>query len=144
MRYGLFAVAVLFFTGCGDVDDTSAPEYEEKVIDLRVEGSSHTVRVDGADEVAVIRRSGQRVPLSEWMAEIGDRHGIDLSDRIDPNSDELTITLGGAGDLERGHQERPEDDPSADLRETEAGTACPEDCLHCPEDNAFLCAQLCQ
>lgn len=144
MRYLWIAVTALALAACGEVEDTETQSYEERVIDLRVADQSHSVSVDGASDVTVIRRDGQKVPLPDWMADLGQRHGINLHDRVDPNRGRLTIRVGDADNI-GSERERPESDPGAGLRaDDNAAAACPETCQHCPEDNAFLCAQLCR
>ncbi len=144
MRYLWIAVTALALAACGEVEDTET-QYEERVIDLRVADQNHEVSVDGASNVTVIRRDGQKVPLPDWIADLGQRHGVDLSERVDPDHGKLIIRAGGPLDVGEDRQ-RPESDPGGDLRvdDEQANGACPESCQHCPEDNAFLCAQLCR
>lgn len=144
MRYLWIAVTALALAACGDVDNTETQTYDKQVIDLRVADQSHEVSVEAANDITVVRRDGKVVPLPEWMADLGQRHGVNLHDQIDPNNGRLTIRAGGPNDI--GHErQRPDEDPGAGLREDEpTAGACPETCQHCPEDNAFLCAQLCQ
>ncbi len=144
MRYLWIAVTTLALAACGQVEDGETQSYEQNTIDLRVADQSHEVAVDGAQDVNVVRRDGQVVPLNDWMADLGQRHGINIHERLNPDHDRLTIRAGGPSDI--GEQQQVQGDGPADgLDDEQAGVgACPETCLHCPEDNAFLCAQLCQ
>ncbi len=143
MRYAMIAMVALLAVACGDVEDTNtAPELGAQTLDLRVTEAAHTVRVSAADNVSVIRRNGQVVSLGEWMDSVGRTHGIDMDNRLDPEG-ELTIVVTESGDFQRERKRPSDDGPLAGLEETEQEGACPENCVHCPEDSAFLCAQLC-
>ncbi len=143
MRYLWITVTALALAACGDVENTETQTYDKQVIDLRVADQAHEVSVDGANDVTVVRRDGRVVPLPVWMADLGQRHGVNIHEQIDPENGRLIIRAGGPNSV--GEEiVRPDDDPVAGLDEDDPAGACPETCMHCPEDNAFLCAQLCR
>lgn len=143
MKALLIAGAALLAAACGEVETTESPSTETQTIDLRNSGT-YTVATgygDTENEVLVVRANGESVPFGDWKRLVTNLHGVNLA-RFGTQDGHYVIVTDPTGEMTDDDAQLIARDERIEGSERSAA-ACPEDCLHCPEDNAFLCAQLC-
>jgi len=141
--------AVLFLGACGgaETDGESAalltPDGEMTEVtslDLTEDGRTYVidVRDDGrvAGDVTVNTRRGI-FALSKWVDEVRRGHQLPVLS----SDDGEFILLTDLGDI--AEDNTPENLARKAREQARTGANCPEECLHCPEDNVFLCQSMC-
>ncbi len=138
----VFAVAAFAFA-CGDIDDTTPdPSVTgEQVFDLNEEGRTYVVegaRADGqVPVIEVVRRSGDVESFTAWSGRVRAHAGVQVGDGNNPFR--TIVVSNPTGEVSEFDAREQYYNHVPD----EQGAACPPTCLHCPEDNAFLCMALC-
>lgn len=140
--------AVLFLGACGgsETDEGAAVVgndgqlTEVKTVDLTADGRTYAVDVRddggvGAD-VSVHSHRGD-FTLAAWVNEVRLSHNL-----AELTSDDNTfIILTNVNDIV---EDKNPTDMAREAREQARNSAnCPEECIHCPEDNVFLCQSMC-
>ncbi|MFZ4736482.1 MAG: hypothetical protein ACOYM9_11085 [Bradymonadia bacterium] len=138
--------AALALTACGGTegDDTGAQRVDENgsmavtTLDLTADDGAYVVDVRGdgsiADDLVVRQVTGQR-PAREWFDDV--RVHLNIAE-FQGGSQIVLVT----GQFDR-ENESPESVAERARNGENAERPCPEDCLHCPEDNVFLCQAMC-
>jgi hypothetical protein len=141
--------AVLFLGACGggDTSDEGAAIVgndglltETKTVDLTADGTTYAVDVrdDGgvAGDITVRSHRGD-LRLGEWLRDVRISHNL-----AELTSDDNTlIVLTNVNDL--AEDATPTELAREAREQARNGANCPEECLHCPEDNVFLCQSMC-
>lgn len=140
--------AVLVLGACGGEDsDTGAALLgnngeltEVKTIDLTADGRTYVVNVreNGgvSGDVTVNSRTGT-YQLDTWVDRVAVSHGRGTLTSDDGAFIVLTNIYEVAEDL------TPEDLAREAREQAHSQANCPEECIHCPEDNVFLCQSMC-
>lgn len=139
-KWLLAGAALMLAAGCGEAETDAA---STEVIDLRLDTASSVVPDNSAGNgTIVIRRNGESVPLDEWAVEVSFTHDITLPERDHPQADpDLYVIVTDPGGELSEKDARLVANEARELADKQA--ACPDVCMHCPEDAAFLCAALC-
>lgn len=140
--------AVLFLGACGgsETDEGAAvigndgQLTEVKTVDLTADGRTYAVDVrdDGgvATDVNVRSHRGD-FALADWVNEIRLSHNL-----AELTSDDNTfIILTNVNDI--SEDVNPTDMAREAREQARSQANCPEECIHCPEDNVFLCQSMC-
>lgn len=139
----------LLLGACGGAESDTGAEMldqrgqvtETKTIDLTAD-DGRTYAVDVRDDGGVagditVRSHRGDLRLGEWLRDVKLTHNLN-----ELTSDDNTfIILTNVNDIEA---DTTPADMAREAREQARSQAnCPEECLHCPEDNVFLCQSMC-
>ena len=136
----------LAMSACGGTEDvdTGAVRVDEggpvavTTLDLTAEDTAYVVDVrdDGsvADDLIVRRIAGDSEAAS-WLTGLRTHLGLV---EFHPGSQLVFVTP-----IVDGNEFTPEEIAQRARQHEGVDRPCPEDCVHCPEDNVFLCQALC-
>ena len=140
--------AALFLGACGGAESDEGAAVlgndgqltEVKTVDLTASGRTYVIDVrddGGVGRDLKVRSNRGTFAMNDWLSDVSLGHNVGTV----TSDDGTFILMTNVHDI--AEDVTPEDLAATAREQARGPGACPEECMHCPEDNVFLCQTMC-